>query len=69
MIFECASILVFMLWIILYYLISVSSPFVYVCLSLCVLLCNDHLRLVWPESNPDDDAPFWAGIDPYLLSW
>ena len=46
-----------MLCFVLFSLISVSSPFCLCCLSLCVLLCNDHLPLVWAEPNPDDDTP------------
>ena len=45
-------------------LFQLAYHFVYVCLSLCVLLCNDHLWLVWAELNPDDDTPLlnrsWA---------
>ena len=64
----------YMLWMILlcelysFSLISVSLPSLFMFVSLCVLLCNDHWLLVWVEPNPDADTRLldrswaWLGI-------
>ena len=36
---------------------SISLRFLFMLFSLCVVLCNDHLRLVWAKLNPDEDTP------------
>ena len=50
--------MVFILWTAWFFLISVSLPFSFMFVFLVCSPCNDHLRLVWAEPNPDKDTPF-----------